>query len=77
MRREPWEEEDHNEFGRGHEDYASQGRVKQVNNKRKGTLEKKYIDLGSFHMLHPKLQDSLLQTARKMQRNTELDLMLH
>ena len=54
-----------NDFGRGHEAYASQGRVKQVNNKRKGTLEKKYIDLGSFHMLHPKLQDSLLQTARQ------------
>ena len=29
-----------NDFGRGHEAYASQGRVKQVNNKKKGTLEK-------------------------------------
>jgi hypothetical protein len=66
-----------NDFGRGHEAYPSQGCVKQVTKKRKGTVEKKNIDLGSFHMLHPKLQDLLLQTARKMERNTELDLMLH
>ena len=66
-----------NDFGRGHEAYASQGCVKHVTNKRKGTVEKKYVDMGSFHMLHPKLQDSLLQTARKMERNTELDLMLN
>jgi hypothetical protein len=66
-----------NDFGGGHEAYAPQGFVKQVTNKRKGTVEKKNIDLGSFHMLHPKLQDLLLQMARKMERNTELDLMLH
>ena len=66
-----------NDFGRGHEAYASQGHAKEVTNKKKGTVEKKDIDLGSFHMLHPKLQYLLLQKARKMQRNTELDLMLH
>jgi len=54
-----------NDFGRGHEAYASRGKMKQVTNKRKGTVEKKEIELGSFHMLHPKLQDSLLQTSRK------------
>jgi hypothetical protein len=53
------------DFGRGHEAYASRGRVKEVTNKIKGTAEKKEIVLGSFHMLHPKIQDSLLQTARK------------
>ena len=54
-----------NDFGRGHEAYASKGHVKEMTNKKKGTVEKKDIDLGSFHMLHPKLQCSLLKTARK------------
>jgi hypothetical protein len=66
-----------NDFGRGHEASASQGCVKQVTNKKKGTVEKTNIDMGFFHMLHPKLQDLLLQTARKMERNTRLNLMLH
>ena len=53
-----------NDLGRGHDAYASRGRVKEVSNKKQGTTEKKEIVLGSFHQLHSKLQNSMLITAR-------------
>ena len=42
-----------NDFGRGHEAYASRGRAKHVTNKIKGTTKKKEIELGSFHVAEP------------------------
>jgi len=53
------------DFGRGHDAYASRGRVKEVTNKKQRTTEKKNIVLGTYHQLCQKLQDSLLRTARK------------
>ena len=53
-----------NDLGRGHDAYASRGRVKEVSNKKQGTTEKKENVLGSFHRLHSKLQNSMLTTAR-------------
>ena len=51
-----------NDFGRGHEAYASRGRVKEVTNKKQGTTKKR-SRIRIIPLLHEKLQNSLLETA--------------
>jgi hypothetical protein len=54
-----------NDLGRGHDAYASRGLVKEVTNKKRRSVEKKEIVLGTLHQMSQKLQNSLVQTARK------------